>query len=88
MQILLEASPPPAGVALHVAIGRNYQLAEQLLLAGAPVSASDAVQIHNFTHGDDAVRNGSLSSVQLDSVESILKMLLQRVGEENINHGK
>lgn len=75
---------PPAGLVLQATIGRNYQLAEQLLLAGAPVSGNDAVRIHYAIEGDDTVRNGALGSVQLDSVENILTMLLQRVEEEKI----
>lgn len=85
IKILLEALPgirPPAGLVLQAAIGRKYQLAEQLLLAGAPVSGNDAVQIHYAIEGDDTVRNGTLGSVELDSVENILTMLLQRVEEE------
>lgn len=88
VKILLEALPgirPPAGLVLQATIGRKYQLAEQLLLAGAPVSGNDAVQIHYAIEGDDTVRNGALGSVQLDSVENILTMLLQRVEEEKIN---
>lgn len=87
IKILLEAFPgmrPPAGLVLQATIGRNYQLAEQLLLAGAPVSGNDAVRIHYAIEGDDTVRNGALGSVQLDSVENILTMLLQRVEEEKI----
>lgn len=88
IKILLEALPgirPPAGLVLQATIGRKYQLAEQLLLAGAPVSGNDAVQIHYAIEGDDTVKNGALGSVQLDSVENILTMLLQRVEEEKIN---
>lgn len=87
IKILLEAFPgmrPPAGLVLQATIGRNYQLAEQLLLAGAPVSGNDAVRIHYAIEGDDTVRNGALGSMQLDSVENILTMLLQRVEEEKI----
>lgn len=87
IKILLEALPgilPPAELVLQATIGRKYQLAEQLLLAGAPVSGSDAVQIHYAIEGDDTVRNGALDSAQLDSVENILTMLLQRVEEEKI----
>lgn len=87
IKILLEAFAgmrPPAGLVLQAAIGRNYQLAEQLLLAGAPVSGNDADRIRHAIEGDDTVRNGALGSAQLDSVENILTMLLQRVEEEKI----
>lgn len=87
IKILLEAFAgmrPPAGLVLQAAIGRNYQLAEQLLLAGAPVSGNDADRIRHAIDGDDTVRNGALGSAQLDSVENILTMLLQRVEEEKI----
>lgn len=87
VKILLEALPgirPPAVLVLQAAIGRKYQIAEQLLLAGAPVSGNDAAQIHYAIEGDDKVRNGALGSVQLDSVENILTMLLQRVEEEKL----
>lgn len=87
IEILLEAFPgmrPPAGLVLQAVIGRNYQLAERLILAGASVSGNDAAKIHFAIEGDDTVRNGALSSVQLDSVENILTMLLQRVEEEKI----
>lgn len=81
IKILLEALPgirPPAGLVLLATIGKEYQLVEQLLLAGAPVSGNDAVQIHYAIEGDHTVKNGALGSVQLDSVEPILTMLLQR----------
>lgn len=87
VKILLEALPgvrPPAVLVLQAAIGRKYQIVEQLLLAGAPVSGNDAAQIHHAIEGDDKVRNGALGSVQLDSVENILTMLLQRVEEEKL----
>lgn len=87
IKILLEALPgirPPAGLVLQATIERKYQLAEQLLLAGAPVSGNDAVQIHYAIEGDDTVKNGALGSVHLDSVENILTMLLQRVEEEKV----
>lgn len=86
IMIILEALPEiRPGLVLQATIGRKYQLAEQLLLAGAPVSGNDAVQIHYAIEGDDTIRNGALGSVQLDSVENILTMLLQRVEEEKIN---
>lgn len=75
IKILLEALPgirPPAGLVLQAAIGRKYQLAEQILLADAPVSSNDAIQIHYAIEGDDAIRNGVLGSVQLGSFENIL----------------
>lgn len=91
IKILLEAFPgmrPPAGLVLQAAIGRHYQLAEQLLLAGAPVSGNDADRIHHAIKGDETVKNGALGSVQLDSIENILTMLLQRVEKEKIKLGK
>lgn len=87
IKILLEAFAgmrSPAGLVLQAAIGRNYQLAEQLLLAGAPVSGNDADRIRHAIECDDTVRNGALGSAQLDSIENILTMLLQRVEEEKI----